>query len=271
MGRAVDTVLAFSTQAGASAFPTALAATTGDSLGVRAFPQSAKAWIHAVLYGTNAAGQKARIASPLMHDNVTGLTFQPPENPAAFLLPREVGVELSPVDVIAAFGQCGAATTITMGIVNYYENVRGTDAHLLTWADVRDNIKFIKAVEVSNGAIAVGAWTDTLITATENQLHSDNDYAVLGYEVGAACDIVGVKGAFTGNLRNCGPGPASTLDISEYYVTMSERWGKPYIPVFNANDRFAINVSQANHAAIAGGSAEVYLIVAQLARRLTAA
>ena len=37
------------------------------------------------------------------------------------------------------------------------------------------------------------------------------------------------------------------------------------------NDRFAINVSQANHAAIAGGSAEVYLIVAQLARRLTAA
>jgi hypothetical protein len=270
MGHAVDTVAAFSTQAGAGAFPIALAAFPGDTLGVRAFPHTAKAWIHAILYGSNAAGQKLRVVSPLLHDNVTGLTFIPPENPAAFLLPTEAGIELSPVDVITFQGSCGAATTITGGLVNYYENVRGADAHLVRWQDISDNIKYYKSVEVSNGAIAVGAWTDTLITTTENQLHSDKDYAVLGYQVSAACDIVGVKGAFTGNFRNCGPGQAATLDVTEYYINMSENWRKPYIPVFNANDRFAISVSQANHVAIGGGAAEVILIVAELRQRITA-
>jgi hypothetical protein len=269
MGHAVDTVAAFATGAGAQAFPTALAPFPGDSLGVRAFPHTHKAWIHSILYASNAAGQKLRVVSPLLHDNVTGLTFIPPENPAAFLLPTEAGIELSPVDVITFQGSAAAATTITGGLVNYYENVRGADAHLVRWEDIRDNIKYYKSVEVSNSAIAVGAWTDTLITATENQLHSDKDYAVLGYQVSAACDIVGVKGAFTGNFRNCGPGQAATLDVTEYYINMAENWRKPYIPVFNANDRFAIFVSQANHVAIGGGAAEVILIVAELRQRIT--
>ena len=39
------------------------------------------------------------------------------------------------------------------------------------------------ALTAQLNAIAVGAWTDTLITATENQLHANASYAVLGYTV----------------------------------------------------------------------------------------
>src|SRR5258708_34182945 len=123
MGRAIDTVLAFSTQAGAAAFPTALAPTTGDSLGVRSFDRSKRAFLQSVIYASNAAGQKARVQSPLLHDNVTGLTWQPGEVPSQWMLPPEASVELRPIDVLAAFGQPPAATTITMRRVNYSEDL----------------------------------------------------------------------------------------------------------------------------------------------------
>src|SRR5689334_18444089 len=267
MGRAIDTVLAFSTQAGAAAFPTALAPPAGDSLSIRSFDRSKRAFLQSVIYGSNAAGQKARVQSPLLHDNVTGLTWQPGETPSQWMLPPEASVELRPIDTLACFGQAGAATTITMGLVNYYEDLDGVSANLFNWADVRGLIQYVKSVEVSLSAIAVGAWTDTLITTTENQLHADEYYAVLGYQVNPAVDIVGVKGSATGNLRICGPGPVSSLDIAEYFITFSEKSKRPCIPVFNANDRFAFYVSAANHAAVAGGAAEVYLICAQLTRR----
>lgn len=267
MGRAIDTVLAFSTQAAAAGFPTALAATTGDSLSVRSFDRNKDAFLQSVIYASNAAGQKARVQSPLLHDNVTGLTWQPGEVPSQWMLPPEAAVELRPIDTLAAFGQCGAATTITMGLVNYYEDLDGVSANLFSWHDIRGLIKYVKSVEVSLGAIAVGAWTDTLLTATENQLHADEYYAVLGYQVNPAVDIVGVKGSATGNLRVCGPGPVSSLDIAEYFITFGEKSKRPTIPVFNANDRFAFYVSAANHVAVGAGAAEVYLICAQLVRR----
>ncbi len=264
MGYAVDTVLAFSTQGAAAAFPTALAATVGDSLIVRGTRGETKAHLEAAIFASNAGGNKFRIASPLLHDNVTGLTFQPPENPAAFLLPAETSVELNELDTLAVSGQAGAATTITAGLVIRYDDVRGTAADLYRWHDLRDDIKFIKSIEVSLLAVAVGAWTDTVITNTENQLHADKSYAVLGYNVNPAVDIIGVKGIATGNLRMCGPGAASSLDISGYFVYLSEMEDKPYIPVFQANDRAAFFVSAANHAAIAAAGAEVYLLVAEL-------
>lgn len=264
MGIAVDTIGAFSTQAGASAFPTALAAFPGDSLLIRGTVGDTKGHIEGIITGSNAGGQKFRITSPLLHDNVTGLTFQPGENPAPFLLPTELSVEVNELDTIAAFGQCAAATTITMGIVVKYDNLRGVAADLYRWSDIRDDIKYIKSIEVSLGAIAVGAWTDTVITNTENQLHADRSYAVLGYDVNPAVDIVGVKGIATGNLRMCGPGPNSSLDISGYFIYQSEQSNEPYIPVFQANDRAGVFVSAANHAAIGGGASEVYLLVAEL-------
>lgn len=264
MGRAVDTVLAFSTQAGAGAFPVALAAAAGDSLQVRGTKKDTQARLLSMITGSNAAGQKFRLISPLLHDNVTGLTFLPPDNPGLELIPAYEAVELNELDNLTVQGACGAATTITAGLVIAYDDIRGAAAELYTWADLRSDIKYIKAVEVSNSAIAVGAWTDTVLTNTEDQMHADKSYAILGYECSAAVDIVGVKGVATGNLRYCGPGSAQSFPTSEYYIWQSERHNLPLIPVMQANDRKAFYISQANHAAVAGGSGEVIVIVAEL-------
>ena len=263
-GRAVDTVLAFSTQAAAAGFPTALAATTGDSLTVRGTVGESKAHLMAFITKSDAAGNKFRVQSPLLHDNVTGLTWQSPENPNIFLIPEYASVELNEQDTLTVNGQCGAATTITAGLVISYDNLRGTDADLYRWGDIRDDIKFIKSVEIDLSAIAVGAWTDTAITATENQLHADKSYAVLGYAVNPSVALIGIKGVATGNLRMCGPGFAQTVSLSDYFVEMSEYHQTPYIPVFQANDRTAFFVSAADSVARAGGAVVCSLIVAEL-------
>lgn len=263
-GRAVDSVLAFSTQAGASAFPTNLLPAPGDSLQVRGTVGESKAHLMAHITQADAAGNKFRIQSPLLHDNATGLTWTTPENPAQFLVPEYASVELNEQDQLQLSGQCGAATTITTVSVIAYDNLRGTDADLYRWGDIGGDIKYIKAVEVDLLAIAVGAWTDTPIIQTENQLHADKSYAVLGYGVNTPIAAVGVKGVATGNLRMCGPGFAGTISLSDYFIEMSEYHQQPYIPVFQANDRNAFYVSACNGAAKAGGAVIVSLIVAEL-------
>jgi len=260
---AIDTVGFFATAGAASPFPTALAAAPGDSLSIRNFPAGQSANLEALLYSAGG-GERVRVVSPNLHDNQTGLTFEPAEIPAAFLIPGYIQVALQANDTLTVQGGIAAAGTICGALQIYYSQLPGIQARLHSWGDISGNIRYVKSVEVDLAAIAVGAWTDTLITQTENQLHANKDYAVLGYQCSAAIDVVGVKGSATGNLRVCGPGASTTLDITEYFVYMSEQNNVPYIPVFNSDDRFAFYVSAFNHAAVAGAADHVYLILAEL-------
>lgn len=265
---AIDTVAAFATEAAASAFPTALAAAPGDSLSVRNFQSGQYAGLTAAFYSAGG-GEKFRIISPNLHDPQTGFTFAPAEVPAQWMLPQDALVNLQANDTLTLQGGIAAAGTIVAGLQIYYSQLPGIAARLHSWGDISGNVRYYKSVEVDLAAVAVGAWTDTLITNTENQLHANKDYAVLGYETTAAIDIVGVKGSATGNLRTCGPGPTSTLDISEYFVYMAERQRTPYIPVFNSDDRNSFYVSVFNHAAIGAGAQSVYLVLAELINTVT--
>jgi len=265
---AIDTVAVFATEGAAAAFPTALAAAPGDSLTIRNFASGQSASMNALIYSAGG-GQKVRITSPNLHDPQTGLTFQPAEVPSQFLVPQQANVPLQAGDTLSVSGGIAAAGTIAGALQIYYSQLPAIAARLHMWGDISGNIRYIKSVEVDLDAVAVGAWTDTLVTATENQLHSGKDYAVLGYQCSAAIDVVGIKGSATGNLRTCGPGASSTLDITEYFVAMSEANNLPYIPVFNSDDRNATYVSAFNHAAIGAGADSVYLILAELINPVT--
>lgn len=260
---AIDTVGFFSTQGAAAAFPTALAAAPGDSLSIRNFVAGQTASMNALIYSAGGS-ERVRVVSPNMHDNQTGLTFEPAEVPAHFLIPQNGAVSVVANDTLSVYGGIAAAGTIAGAMQIYYSKLPAIEQRLHMWGDISGNVRYYKSVEVDLAAVAVGAWTDTLITTTENQLHANKDYAVLGYEMSVAVDVVGVKGSATGNLRVCGPGATSTIDTSEYFVYMSERQGAPYIPVFNSDDRQAFYVSAFNHAAIGGAAAHVYLILAEL-------
>lgn len=264
MGVCIDTVLVdvHNVSTNAAALTNGTITNSGDSLGVRSFDPGAFAKLESVFLQGSGTRQ-ARILSPRLHDNVTGLTIQSAESPTEFVFPKEVSQALYSSDVLQVQADAAASSDTLVALLNYYSNVDGISANLATWAQVKASMISMKIFEVAcTSSATIGAWTDTVITQTENQLKADYTYAVLGFETNVALCAMGIKGPSTGNLRICAPGATSTLDITSYFIELSERQGTPHIPVFKANDRASTNISVcANTASVA---ANVYAICAQL-------
>lgn len=263
MGVCIDTVLLDVHNATTSALGLTNATTaTGDSLSIRSFDSPASARL--VSIGLQGSGtRQIRLTSPRMHDNVTGITAQLVESPAEFLLPLEVGEPMYSSDTLVAQMDAAASSDTVATLLNYYTDVQGIDSNLMTWAQVKQAMVRLKVMEVAvTTSATIGAWTDTVITTTENQLKADYSYALLGFETSNALACMGIKGPSTGNLRICSPGATSTLDLTEYFIAMGERHNLPFIPVFKANDRQSTYISAAANAASV--AANVYAIMAQL-------
>lgn len=264
MGTVIDTVLVdvHNTSTNAAGLTTGTVTNSGDSLGVRSFDSPGWAKLEAAFLQGSGTRQ-LRISSPRMHDNVTGLTFQSAESPAEFLLPRDVGEPLYSADVLSVQMDAAASSDTLAALLCYYSDVDGMAASLATWDQVKANMIRLKTVEVTlTTSATIGTWVDTAINTTENQLKADYRYALLGFETNVALCAMGIKGPATSNLRICAPGNTSTLDLTSYFVEMSNRHGTPHIPVFKANDRASTYISAcANTASVA---ANVYAVLAQL-------
>lgn len=263
MGLCIDTVLgdvhnALTTAAGL----TAATAATGDSFTVRDFAPQYYAKLES-MFLQGSGTRQARIISPRFHDNVTGITIQSAESPTDFPFPQEVGQRLYSSDQLTVSLDAAASSDTVVALLNYYQNIDGISANLVSWADIVSkyaNMKIAQVAVTSNATI--GQWTDTVITTTENQWKADHSYAVLGFLSNAALCVMALKGPATGNLRVGCPGATSTLDISRYFVEMSNMHNAPHIPVFKANDRANTYVSVA--ANTASVSANVYMVCVDL-------
>lgn len=263
MGRCIDTVLADVHNAATTALGLTAASTLGgDSLAIRAFDAPAKARL--VSIGLQGSGTRTiRITSPRMHDNVTGITAILAESPAEFTMPLEVGEPMYSADQLAVSMDAAASSDTVATLLQYYDDIEGIDANLMTWAQVKQSMIRTKYMQVAcTTSATIGQWSDTVITTTENQLKADYRYALLGFETSAVLLTMGLKGPATGNLRVCCPGASSTLDITEYFIVMGERHGLPMIPVFKANDRASTYISTA--ANTASQAANVVAVLAQL-------
>ena len=264
MGVALDTILVdyHNTATTAASLQTGTVTNSGDSLSIRSFDAPAWAKLEAVAVQSSGARQ-ARLLSPRMHDNVTGLTWESAELPAQFLLPQDVAEPMYSADTLTMQLSAAASSDTTAALLMYYSDLTGVDQKLATWAQIKANMIRMKTVEVAvTTSATIGTWVDTVITTTENQLKADYSYALLGFQSSVALTAMGLKGPGTGNMRVCSPGATTTLDITRYFVEMSNMHGTPHIPIFKANDRGSTYVSAAaNTASVAS---DVYMILAQL-------
>lgn len=265
MGLAADTVLVAALNPGAG--PTAGNVTaSGDSLGVRSFGPTDKAYLDNIIrMGTTAGFTQVR--SPLFHDNVQGIRVTPAESPSVFSLPGAVAQRLQPQDTLIVELSGGAAETDIALLSTYYTNLPGAQARLHDWGEIANNIQSVKPVRIAvTSSATVGAWVDTALTTTENLLHANTDYAVIGYMSNTALGAIGIKGIDTSNLRVCGPGATQEFPTTQYFKYMNEKTGRPYIPVFNSANAQATFVSVC--AATASVAAVVELILVELANNL---
>ena len=264
MGNAIDTVLLDVHNAATTAVGlTNATAATGDSLGVRSFADAAWARLENVYLQGTTPPRRFRLLSPRLHDNVTGISFDALENPTEFVFPPDIGQALYSADVLVAQMDAAASSDTVAALFNYYSDLKGIQQDLRTWDQIKGRIIDIKPVEVDvTSAAVIGQWTDTVITVTENQLKANYEYAVLGVQESAVALCVGIKGPATGNMRVCAPGASPTLNLTDYFRFMSDQFGAPHIPVFQANDRASTYVSvAANTASVA---TNVFLMCARL-------
>lgn len=261
MGLAIDTICSYYNSPGA-AFTNTVITNSGDSLTIRNFPTSNHAFIHSVIRRHNTSGA-VRLISPLVHDNVTGLTWYTSETPSIHEMPPMAEQAVQPADTltISVTGDTTHYANVYTGI--YYDNMTGASANLYQWGDISGAIKSVKPMTVAiTNSGTIGTWVDTVITTTENQLHSTSYYAVLGLSTDTAIGAMGVKGAFTGNLRVTCPGASTPEDTSFYFVNKANYHGKPFIPVFNGQDRGAVYVTTGDNAA--SSTANITLVLAEL-------
>lgn len=235
---------------------------SGDSGSVRSFAPTDSCFLERITRAGATAGG-VRVLSPLLHDNVRGITFNANDNPTAFTLPKGRGQRVRPQDTLAVSLTGGTAETDLAILSFYYTNLPGADARLKSWADVLPLIANIKPVEVDvTNSATIGNWTDTVITTTENLLKANTDYAVLGFTTDTLQAMVGVKGVETGNLRVCGPGNTRTEDTSYYFVDWSDREGTPHIPIINAANANGIYISTVD--TVASSTPKISLTLAEM-------
>lgn len=265
-GLALDTVLAAAINPGAGG-GAGTGTTSGDSLTVRNFNPPDQAYLEGFTRMGTTAGF-IQVQSPLLHDNVQGIRVTPGESPAFFAITPEDPQILQAQDTLTVTISGGAGETDLAILYIYYSNLPGAAARLHLPGDIQGNVKYFKPIRVAvTSSGTVGAWVDTAITTTENLLHANKDYAVLGYSSNTALAAIGIKGTDTSNFRTCGPGATLEFATTDFFVNMSGLTGRPHIPVFNSANAPSTFVSVC--AATASVAAVVELMCVELVNNLT--
>lgn len=261
---AIDTI--WTSALNPSSTRTATTPATGDSLQVRNFNSATDVAYLEHVFRRGATAGTAYVLSPRLHDPNSGINWNSAEAVDTLTLPNQAYSPLYPADNLTVQVTGGAAETDAVALLLYYSNIPGLQGQFISPGDLQGQIKNVKAFFTASPAGA-NAWTDTAITTTDNQLHADADYAVLGYKCSAQAGMVAIKAPETGNLRVGGPASTLGVDTADWFVRMSRDSGYASIPVFNANNRGAVYVSAVDVAAVAG--LNVTLICAELVNRVT--
>ena len=260
MGLAAEVVGGFATNPGAVF--TALTPAPTNTFAVRAV-NSGRVLLDEQWAKGGTAGV-FRIRSPKMHDFVSGLGFPYQINNPRTFLERVPPQPLFQVDTLTCEITGGAAETDVGAFLVWYEDVSGLGAQLAHWEEISGRIKNIITNQVNvSAAAALGNWSaGTALNATEDKLHADSVYALLGWESSLSVAAIAVQGADTGNLRIGGPSPLEPIDTRDWFVRLSQESGRAYIPLIKANNKGSTLVFQLDN--LAGAANLTFLTMAEL-------
>lgn len=254
----------------------ALAAVSGDSLSIIAFPDGSKAYVEEVISGNSTTKMEVAIYSPRFGDNQYGLRMQHMFNPTLsgadgdpnLLLPREIDVPVYSTDTLNVQVNGTAAANANVTLQLYYENIQGAGQRLASWEMIQQGIVRYLAVECTVTPGATGSpGTAVAINANDDRMQADQDYAVLGYTVDNAVTCLRLYGPDTGFYKIPLPGHWDERHTSDWFIQAGKWRTRPHIPIINANNKattFLDGISSANVGAI-----KCSLFLAQLGQRFS--
>jgi hypothetical protein len=247
---------------------TNLTMNTGDTLNVRSFNDSKRAYLLNMWAFVTSAGF-TEVHSPRMHDNVHSLRFRLPASQAQPLLPLQMPQRVYPVDAITAqlAGDATAGRLQPMSMLMYYEDVPGAAARLMTPKDVFSRMVNVFAVETIITLAVTGDYSASVaVNANNDQFIANTDYALVGYVPDINTASVHWRGVDVANLRVGGPGVNNLVHLtSEWFVRLSDELGLPLVPVFNSQNKSGILVDALMSQA--GGTLNLSSVFVQLSKQ----
>jgi len=260
MPSAIDTVT--TTVTAAAAAGSAAAAVSGDSLVVRSTSSRVRllnAWID-----TDAVGF-VQITSPKLHDNTRGLRFKTTVHQPFPLLPFEAMQDFYPVDALAVTvgSVAGAGKIDNLSMMIYYDDIQGVAQTLIDVPTLEKRKLETVTVEYAPGAPASGSTYSGLaaLTAQSDLLKRGSSYALVGYKMSASATTLTIRGADSGNFRIPMPADSnSAYYTSTWFLTLSDWFQLPLIPVFQANNSPAIFIEQISNDLLAAVAATLIFV-----------
>lgn len=235
---ALETIAGYATAPGATI--TDLTAASGNSFTVRAFQDNNRAYLAQAWAGVQSDGI-FRILSPRLHDNVNGIYIETDaDNPRPLFRPGKMCPLISQDTLVPAISGSGTAGDIESACYTvYYEGISGAEARLIDEDELLRRAVTTFAMQVSLSATASGEWSGSqVLTADQDQLKANTDYAVIGYSADAEFAAWRIYGQDTGNLGIGAPGIVADKDYtSRYFINLSDELNKPAIPVINSANK----------------------------------
>lgn len=233
MGLAMEVISGTVTNPSTTVTP--LTPSNGDQFTVRAFNQGDTAWM-LDQWALGATKGLIRTTSPRIHDNVAGITLAYAAALPVPLWSAYAREKLYPQDNLGIALSGGASEVDVATSLMYYSNLPGTSARLYTPAEVASRALHQSGVQLAltTGGTAGQYGGATAINATQNQFKANTDYAILGYVTDTAVATVGIRSADFGNLRVGGPGTNNKIETRDWFTRLSDTYGLPMVPVFNA-------------------------------------
>jgi len=269
MGVALEVILAGKQGLTGGAFE-ALTPGTGDTFSIRAFPDQADAVIEEIWGLDTASPAQLSIRSPRLHDQVRGLRLAVPDGSATgahaeepnLLIPGHLTVPVYSSDALTVEVLGTAADDVLFAFLVRYSDLRGAEARLHSWEEIRRRLHTVLGVLVqpTNGNGDYG--TPVTLDSVDDRLKANTDYAVLGALVDTPTTLVAIAGPDTSNYRIGLPGKVEPTVGGDWFVRLDQKYGLPHIPVINANNKGSTLVYTAD--ATTGASPNVTLILGQL-------
>lgn len=226
------------TAAGSSG--TAATALSGDSLVVKNARRDSGVFLIGHWFDNQTAGYH-QISWPTGHDTTRGYRVRAAASEVRNVVPRGVKHRLQPQDSISAIiAGSGTAGDVETGVaLLWYEDLPGTSARLLTFAELRERAEKLTTVDASITTTTGPGWTGSeAINAESDLLINNRDYALLGAVSSVECAAIGVKAPDWGNVRVAIPGHDLAAELTaSFLVNLAEGLNLPVIPVFNAGNR----------------------------------
>lgn len=218
---------------------TAIAMAVAGSNQIKAHP--GRVWLLPFWVDSQAAGI-CQIRSARMHDGVNGLRTRHVASEVYPLIGPGVATKLYTQDTLTieltGSGTAGDIENFA-GLIYYEGGLAGSTGRFIDNETRLARQKDLVSVENAITAGTAGGFSGgAVLGASIQNLKANTDYALLGFMVSTEVCSVSYMGPDTGGIRVGGPGhEMNKLVNQDWFVWLSNTYGRPLIPVINSANR----------------------------------